>query len=89
MLSLAGGYALAAWRPARLAPGLLPVALLAALVTTATSLVALNNGDTTLVSELPHLPILLGGLGTTLAHQATPTLGTAPSRLPAAPALPA
>jgi predicted anti-sigma-YlaC factor YlaD len=63
MLSLAGGYALAAWRPARLAPGLLPVALLAGLVTTFTSIAALTAGTTTLVSELSHVPLLLGTLG--------------------------
>ncbi|MFP5579319.1 MAG: hypothetical protein ACLGIZ_13940 [Acidimicrobiia bacterium] len=64
MLSLAGGYALAAWRPARLAAGLLPVALLAGLVTTLTSVAAFAAGTTSLGSELSHLPLLLGALGT-------------------------
>jgi hypothetical protein len=75
MISLAGGYALAAWRPARLALGLLPVALLAALVTIVTSAVALWAGDTTLVSELTHVPLLLGAAGTMRA--ARPTLADA------------
>jgi predicted anti-sigma-YlaC factor YlaD len=67
MISLAGGYALAAWRPARLAAGLLPVALLAGLVTTLTSIAALAAGTTTLASELTHAPLLLGAVGTLLA----------------------
>lgn len=63
MISLAGGYALAAWRPARLAAGLLPVALLAGLVTALTSIAALSAGTTSLASELSHLPLLVGALG--------------------------
>jgi predicted anti-sigma-YlaC factor YlaD len=67
MISLAGGYALAAWRPTRLAVGLLPVALLAGLVTVVTSIIALSAGTTTLVSEITHLPLLLGAFGTVRA----------------------
>jgi hypothetical protein len=67
MISLAGGYALAAWRPSRLAVGLLPVALLAGLVTVVTSIIALGAGTTTLVSEITHLPLLLGAIGTVRA----------------------
>lgn len=64
MVSLAGGYALAAWRPTRIAFGLLPVALLAGLVTIVTSTIALGTGATTVASEITHLPLLLGAVGT-------------------------
>jgi predicted anti-sigma-YlaC factor YlaD len=71
LLSLTGGYALTAWRPARLAPGFLPVAVLAAVVTATMSAVALAAGETSLAGELPHLPILIGAGGAAAAFRAT------------------
>jgi predicted anti-sigma-YlaC factor YlaD len=77
MVTLTGGYALTAWRPARLAAGFLPVAVLAAVVTATMSAIAFTAGDTTLTSELSHLPILIGAAGATAAvratHQPAPT----------------
>lgn len=75
MISLAGGHAFAAWCPSRLAVGLLPVALLAGVVTVVTSLLALGAGTTTLVSEITHLPLLFGAVGTVRA--ARPALANA------------
>lgn len=69
MFSLAGGSALTAWRPARLAAGFLPVAVLAALVTGVMSAIALAAGETTLGAELPHVPILLSAVGATWAYR--------------------
>lgn len=91
MLSLTGGFALTAWRPARLAAGLLPVAVLAAVVTGATSFGAATNGDTALLDELSHVPIFLGAIGTALAHRYTlPVAAVRPSQhAPSSSPLPA
>lgn len=78
MISLAGGYALAAWRPARIAMGLFPVALLAALVTTSTSVIGVITGTADLAAEAAHLPLILGAIGTGLA--ARPTVSAAVAR---------
>lgn len=80
MISLAGGFAIAAWRPSRFAVGLLPVAVLAGLVTLVTSAVAVVAGATTLASEIAHLPVLLGAIGTVRAARPSisAALGAAP-----------
>jgi predicted anti-sigma-YlaC factor YlaD len=71
LLTLTVGYALTAWRPARLAPGFLPVAVLAAVVTATMSAVALASGETSLAGEVTHLPILIGAGGAAAAFRAT------------------
>lgn len=71
LLTLTVGYALTAWRPARLAPGFLPVAVLAAVVTATMSAVAMASGETSLAGELTHLPILIGAGGAAAAFRGT------------------
>lgn len=81
LVSLFGGFGLAAWRPARLAPGLLPVAVLAASITLALSVIEVVSGTVPLVEELAHLPLLVGAAGAVVATHATvPPLAPAPSR---------
>lgn len=70
-LSLIGGYALAAWRPARLAAGLLPVAAFAAAITVALSFLEVSSGAVSLVQELAHLPLILGAAGAAVATRET------------------
>ncbi|MFP5579331.1 MAG: hypothetical protein ACLGIZ_14000 [Acidimicrobiia bacterium] len=67
IISLTVGYALAAWRPARLAAGLLPVALLAGLVTAITSVAALADGTARVAIEFVHVPQLVGAVGVLLS----------------------
>ncbi len=82
-LALIGGYALAAWRPVRMAYGLLPVAMLAAVITVTLSAMQLTAGSARLLDEIWHLPLLLGAGGVALAAKAAPTLSLTP-RFPAA-----
>ena len=76
-LSLIGGYALAAWRPARLAAGLLPVAAFAAAITVALSILEVSSGAVPITDELAHLPLVLGAAGAAIATRET-TPATAP-----------
>lgn len=69
-IALLVGFALAAWRPHRHAAGLLPIATIAAIVTVGTSVIALSGGETRLLDEVLHLPILLGAIGSVLAFRA-------------------
>jgi peptidoglycan/LPS O-acetylase OafA/YrhL len=71
LVSLFGGFGLAAWRPARLAPGLLPVAVLAASITLALSVIEVVSGAVPLLDELAHLPLLVGAAGAIVATRAT------------------
>lgn len=81
-VALLAGFALAAWRPQRNAAGLLPIATIAALITVTMSVVSITAGDTRLVDEIAHIPILLGAVGAVLAWKAvSPT--TAPAVRPA------
>jgi predicted anti-sigma-YlaC factor YlaD len=77
-ISLLGGFALAAWRPARLAAGLLPVAVLAAAITLALSIIKVTSAAAPLADELSHLPLLIGAVGASLAARATPGLEPSP-----------
>jgi predicted anti-sigma-YlaC factor YlaD len=70
-LSLIGGYALAAWRPARLAAGLLPVAAFAAAITVALSILEVSSGAVPIADELAHLPLVLGAAGAAIATRET------------------
>lgn len=82
-ISLLGGFALAAWRPARLAAGLLPVAMLAAAITLALSFVEIASNAVPIADELSHLPLLIGAAGAALATRASqPT--AEPAHRPAA-----
>jgi hypothetical protein len=73
-LSLIAGYALAAWRPERLAAGLLPVAAFAAAITLALSIAEVSSGAISIVDEIAHLPLALGAVGAAVAaHETTPS----------------
>lgn len=71
LIALIGGFALAAWRPTRLAAGLMPVAVLAAVITVALSVIEVTSGDVAFVDELSHLPLVVGAVGAVLATQRT------------------
>jgi len=79
LIALIGGFALAAWRPARLAAGLMPVAVLAAAITVALSIIEVTSGDLAFVDELSHLPLVIGAIGATIAARASqPVAARAP-----------
>lgn len=71
LIALIGGFALAAWRPARLAAGLMPVAVLAAAITVALSVIEVTAGGAAAVDELSHLPLVIGAVGAVLAAQSS------------------
>jgi hypothetical protein len=83
-ISLLGGFALTAWRPQRLAAGLMSVAVLAAAVTLALSISDIAADEVPLMEELSHLPILIGALGAALCTKTTaavPTSSASPADL--------
>jgi hypothetical protein len=85
-VSLLGGFALAAWRPARLAAGLLPVAVLAAAVTVSISIVEVASGAVPIVDELSHVSLLIGAVGAGCASRANQhAANPAPRPLPVRP----
>ncbi|MCC5953848.1 MAG: hypothetical protein JJU45_17275 [Acidimicrobiia bacterium] len=77
--ALYGGYALAAWRPDRLAAGLLPVAVLAAAITLALSVVDVTSGAVSILDELSHLPLLIGAAGAAVATRASQPVAAPPT----------
>lgn len=81
LVSLFGGFALAAWRPDRLAAGMLPVAILAASITLALSVIEVVSGAVPLLDELAHIPLVLGAAGAVVATRATDRT-PAPARHP-------
>ncbi|GEM_PF-1493055 len=75
-IALLGGFALAAWRPARLAAGLLPVAVLAAMITLSLSVIEVASGAVPVVDEFSHLPLLIGAIGAAIASRTSPATPT-------------
>jgi hypothetical protein len=67
LIALFSGFGLAAWRPARLAVGVMPVAVFAAVITFGLSLVELRLGNIGLIDELSHVPLFAGAVGTIFA----------------------
>ncbi|CAB4560050.1 unannotated protein [freshwater metagenome] len=67
LIALIAGFAFAAWRPARLAAGLMPVAVLAAVITVGISVIEVAFGNVGLVDELSHIPLFVGALGSVFA----------------------
>ena len=61
--ALAFGFLLGAWRPDRYSRGLLPVAVVAGLLTLTTSASQVSGSTADMVREAAHLPVLLGMLG--------------------------
>jgi len=70
-IALLGGFALAAWRPARLAAGLVPVAVLGAAITVGLSFVEVAGGGVSVIDELSHLPLVVGAIGAAIASRTT------------------
>ena len=61
--ALAVGFLLGAWRPDRYSRGLLPVTVVAGLLTLTTSANQMSSSTADLLREAAHLPVLLGMLG--------------------------
>lgn len=75
-LSLYGGFLLAAWRPDRLAAGLLPVAALAAAINIALSVIEVATHAVPVADELAHLPLVVGAVGAAMASRGTEPVRT-------------
>ena len=69
--ALAFGFLLGAWRPDRYTRGLLPVAVVAGLLTLTTSAGQISSSTADLLREAAHLPVLLGMLGLFVLLDAT------------------
>ncbi|HVM18924.1 MAG TPA: zf-HC2 domain-containing protein [Egibacteraceae bacterium] len=61
--ALSAGFLLAAWRPERYLRGLVPVAVVAAVLTVSGSTTALAGSAARALDEASHIPVLLGALG--------------------------
>ena len=83
-LALGVGFLVAAWQPSR-AAGLLPVAVVVAIVTVITAGIDVAAGNATLVAEVTHLSELVGVVALWALHRRVPS-GPLPMRAGAEPA---